>query len=140
VRAGIISDDVLPRRAVAVLGSSHSERINTLVSDVINFSWAATGAEGGKPRIGMSPVTRKAANTLRRFLFEKVYNITRGEGERARETVRLLYQHLIDHDAELPDEYNLRNESVTRRVVDYIAGMTDNYALRMADELSEPGK
>jgi len=140
VRAGIISDDILPRRAVAVLGNSHSERINTLVSDVISFSWAATGAAGGKPRIGMSPVTRKAANTLRRFLFEKVYNITRDEGERARETVRFLYQHLIDHDTELPDEYNLRNESVTRRVVDYIAGMTDNYALRMADELITPGK
>jgi dGTPase len=140
VRAGIISEDVLPRQAVAVLGSSHSERINTLVSDVISFSWAATGVECGKPRIGMSPVTRKAANTLRRFLFEKVYNKTRGESERARETVRFLYQHLIDHDAELPDEYNLRNESVTRRVVDYIAGMTDNYALRMSDELSTPGK
>lgn len=140
VRAGIISEDVLPRQAVAVLGNSHSERINNLVSDVISFSWAATGVECGKPRIGMSPVTRKAANTLRRFLFEKVYNKTRGESERARETVRFLYQHLIDHDAELPDEYNLRNESVTRRVVDYIAGMTDNYALRMADELSTPGK
>jgi dGTPase len=140
VRAGIISEDVLPHQAVAVLGSSHSERINTLVSDVISFSWAATGVECGKPRIGMSPVTRKGANTLRRFLFEKVYNKTRGESERARETVRFLYQHLIDHDAELPDEYNLRNESVTRRVVDYIAGMTDNYALRMADELCTPDK
>jgi dGTPase len=139
VRAGIISEEVLPRQAVAILGSSHSERINTLVSDVINFSWAATGVDGEKPRIGMSPETRKAANILRRFLFEKVYNITRGEGERARETVRLLYQYLIDHDMELPGEYNLRNESVTRRVVDYIAGMTDNYALRMADELSTPG-
>lgn len=140
VRAGIISEDVLPRQAVAVLGSTHSERINTLVSDVINFSWAATGMEDGKPRIGMSPVTRKAANTLRRFLFKRVYNITRDEGDRARETVYLLYQHLIDHDTELPDEYNSRNESVTRRVVDYIAGMTDNYALRMADELRTAGK
>jgi dGTPase len=140
VRAGIISEDVLPRQAVTVLGSSHSERINTLVSDVISFSWSATGVEGGKPYIGMSPVTRRAANTLRRFLFEKVYNITRGEAEQARETVQLLYRHLMDHDVELPDEYNLRNESVTRRVVDYIAGMTDNYALRMADKVSSPGK
>lgn len=135
VRAGIISVDDLPHQAVALLGRSHSERINTLVSDVINFSWAATGAGGEPPCIGMSPETREAANTLRQFLFERVYNIARDEAERAREVVRLLYRHLIDHDEALPTEYKLRDESVARRVVDYIAGMTDNYAQGMAEEI-----
>jgi len=139
LRAGSIGEDDLPHQAVALLGRSHSERINTLVSDVINFSWAATGAEGETPRIGMSSETREAANTLRQFLFKKVYNIAREEAERAREMVRLLYQYLVEHDEELPKEYNLRDESVARRVVDYIAGMTDNYALRMAEEIITPG-
>lgn len=137
VRAGIISEEDLPK-PTALLGRSHSERINTLVSGVINFSWAATGAGGETPRIGMSPEILEASNILRHFLFEKVYNIARDEAERAREVVRLLYQHFIEHDEELPKEYKLRDESVERRVVDYIAGMTDNYALRMAEGISPP--
>jgi dGTPase len=135
VRAGMISEDDLPHKAVSILGRSHSKRINTLVSDVINFSWAATGADGESPAIGMSTEIRRAANTLRQFLFEKVYNIASEEAERARETVRLIYRHLIDHDEELPKEYNLCGESVARRTMDYIAGMTDNYALSMAQKI-----
>lgn len=137
VRAGIILEDDLPAEAVAVLGRSHSERINTLVSDVIDFSWAATGEAGGeRPAIGMSPRVLEAANILRRFLFEKVYTVARDEAEHAREVVRLLYHHLIEHEEKLPEEYSRRDDSVERKVVDYIAGMTDNYALRMAEEVT----
>lgn len=78
----------------------------------------------------------EAANILRRFLFERVYTVARDEAEHAREVVRVLYQRLIEHGEELPAEYCRREDSVERRVVDYIAGMTDNYALRMAEEIS----
>ncbi|MFQ5925409.1 MAG: deoxyguanosinetriphosphate triphosphohydrolase [Dehalococcoidia bacterium] len=129
VRAGIITEQDLPRQAVALLGRSHSQRINTLVSDVIDCSWE-------KPLISMSPEVVEAANILRQFLFERVYSLAREEAERAREVVRLLYQHFSAHEEKLPPEYNLRNDSVERRVVDYIAGMTDNYALRLAEGFS----
>lgn len=138
VRAGILSEDDLPRQAVAVLGHSHSERINTLVSDVVNFSWAVTGADVGTPSIGMGQATQEAANTLRQFLFKKVYNIAGEETERAREVVRILYQHFTAHDEALPQEYRLGDDSVERRVVDYISGMTDNYASSIADEIIHP--
>jgi dGTPase len=138
VRAGILTEDDLPHQAVAILGHSHSERINTLVSDVVNFSWAATGADGGTPAIGMSQATQDAANTLRQFLFKKVYNIAREESERAMEVVRLLYQYFTAHDEALPQEYKLGDDSVERRVVDYISGMTDNYALSMAEQIIHP--
>ena len=138
VRAGILSEDDLPHQAVAILGHSHSERINTLVSDVVNLSWAATGAVGGTPSIGMSQATQEAANTLRQFLFEKVYNIDRGEAERARDVVRLLYQYFTAHDESLPPEYKLGDDNVERRVVDYISGMTDNYALSIAEQIIHP--
>jgi len=138
VRAGILSEDDLPHQAVAVLGHSHSERINTLVSDVVNFSWAATGADGGTPLIGMGQVTQEAANTLRQFLFKKVYNIDREEAELAREVVRILYQHFTAHDEALPQEYKLGDDSVERRVADYISGMTDNYALSIAEQIIHP--
>jgi len=129
VRAGIITEQDLPRQAVALLGRSHSQRINTLVSDVIDCSWE-------KPLIGMSPEVVEAANVLRQFLFERVYSLARDEAERARGVVRLLYQHFIAHEEKLPQEYAWRDDSVERRVVDYIAGMTDNYALRMAEGIS----
>jgi len=130
LRAGIITDEDLPRSAVTTLGSSHSERINTLVLDVINCSWE-------KPVIGMSPEVVEAANILRRFLFDQVYSVAREEAERAREVVRLLYRHFIEHEGRLPQEYAVRDDTLERKVVDYIAGMTDNYALRLAEELNE---
>ena len=138
VRAGIIVDGDLPPQAVALLGHTHSERINTLVSDVIESSWAVTGADSAaKPVITMSPGVVEAANMLRDFLFERVYSVARDEAERAREVVRLLYRHFTEHGEMLPPEYALRDDDLERKVVDYIAGMTDNYALRMAEEICE---
>ena len=137
VRAGIISDGDLPRQAVAVLGRSHSERINTLVSDVIDFSWAATGADSGvQPAIRMSPEVLEAAEMLRQFVFERVYNKVAGDqAERAREVISVLYEYFVENEEKLPEEYSRRDDSVERKAVDYIAGMTDNYALRMAEEV-----
>jgi dGTPase len=86
----------------------------------------------------MSPEVLKATNTLRKFLFERVYDIrsAQEESERAREVVRLLYQYFKEHEEKMPPEYHLSSDDTERRVVDYIAGMTDHYALRMAEELS----
>ena len=83
----------------------------------------------------MSPEAVAAANSLRQFLFEQVYCRARGEAERAGEVVRLLFRHFLEHPEKLPQEHAPRGDSVERKVVDYIAGMTDNYALRMAEEL-----
>ena len=137
VRAGIISDNDLPRQAVAVLGRSHSERINTLVSDVIDFSWAATGADSGvQPTIRMSPEVLEAAEILRQFLFERVYKLPSDQAERAREVVRVLYEYFVKHEEKLPEEYFRRGDDAERKAVDYIAGMTDNYALRVVEEVA----
>jgi dGTPase len=140
VRADIITEGELPLSAVKVLGLSHSQRINTMVSDIINASWAATGLVDNQenPAIGMSPEVLEATDTLRKFLFERVYDIrsAQEESERAREVVRLLYQFFKEHEEKMPPEYQLSSEETERRVVDYIAGMTDQYALRVAEELS----
>jgi len=139
VRAGTISEGELPLSAIQVLGLSHSNRINNMVSDIIEYSWAATGRENGKsPAIGMSPEVLKATDILRRFLFDRVYDIrsAQEESERAREVIRRLYKHFTKHEAEMPPEYHFSGDDIERRVVDYIAGMTDRYALRRAEELA----
>ncbi|GAJ13999.1 unnamed protein product, partial [marine sediment metagenome] len=115
------------------------QRINTMVCDIIDYSWAATGRDTqGSPTIGMSHEVLEATDTLRKFLFDRVYDIrsAQKEAEKAREVIRLLYQYFKEHEQKLPPEYRLYGDETERRVVDYIAGMTDHYALRLAEELA----
>ena len=104
--------------------------------DVVDQSWAATGEDGmGTATITMSAAVLEAANELRRFLFQRVYyaQTARVETERAKEVIRTLYKRFMQEPGKLPKEYE-SVEDVERGVVDYIAGMTDNYALELAGE------
>ena len=86
----------------------------------------------------MSPRVLEATNTMRQFLFEHVYNwhAAQEEAEKAREVLRRLYRYFNQHIDKLPPEYRFPSDEPEQKVVDYIAGMTDQYALRMAEELS----
>ncbi len=136
IRAGIITENDLPLSAVTVLGRFHSQRINTMVCDILDNSWSVRGYTSS-PTIGMSPPVLEATNTLREFLFERVYNLRSAEeeAEKAREVIRRLYEYFNEHEDRLPPEYRFYSDETERRVADYIAGMTDQYALRMAEEL-----
>ena len=142
IRAGIITERDLPIGAIKELGLSHSQRINTMVSDVIDTSWAVSGydkIEVENPMISMSPGILAATNELREFLFERVYHIKSAEEEsrKARSVVCDLYEYFTRHEKELPPEYLAYSDDTERRVVDYIAGMTDQYALRVAEGLNQ---
>ncbi len=139
IRADIINEADLPLSTITVLGHSHSQRINTMVCDIIDYSWAARSENTLKsPAIGASPQILEAINALREFLFQRVYNVhsTHEKAEKAREVIRRLYYYFNEHEEKLPPEYCVYSDERERRVVDYIAGMTDQYALRMAQELS----
>ena len=139
IRAGILDESDLPSKASKVLGKSHSHRINSMVSDIIEQSWDVRVCDiiEQRPAIKMSPEVLAAANILRDFLFERVYNPNsiREETENAREVVRSLYSHFNKHEDKMPEEYRLHRDTTERRVVDYIAGMTDQYAMRLAEKL-----
>lgn len=132
IRAGLIMEDELPRSAIGVLGASHSQRINTMVCDIVDCS--ASAIEAGEPAILMSSRVQNAANELRGFLFSKVYEpcSVMEESQNARQVLRLLYEYFVDHDDELPREYAIHAGTTEQRVVDYVAGMTDQFALRKA--------
>ena len=139
IRAGIITEGDLPPGPISALGHRHSQRVNTMVCDVIETSWAASGtAQTEPPGIAMSHPILEATNKLRSFLFKRVYNVRSAleESERAREVLYLLYHYFNQHPEQLPPEYCHYGDEIERRVVDYIAGMTDHYALRIAEELS----
>ena len=138
IRAGIISQVDLPASPLQMLGSTNSERINTLVSDIVSIS--AENMRPGdrdKPMIGMTDAIRDAANELRDFLFSRVYYPSLGTEEvaKAREIILALYDYFINNPHILPAEYNQNKDSVERRVTDYIAGMTDHYAILTARKL-----
>jgi dGTPase len=140
IRAGIITERNLPFEAVKTLGMSHSQRINTMVGDIIDSSWAASGydkIEMEKPKITMSTGILEATNVLREFLFERVYHMKSAEEEskKARDVVSRLYHYFTKNEERLPQEYFTYSDNTERRVVDYIAGMTDQYAQRIAEEL-----
>ena len=138
IRAGILSEGDFPHEAAEVLGNSHSQRINTMIGDIIERSWEVRICDiiEARPAIKMSPPVLAAANVLRDFLFDMVYNPNSAleETENAREVVRSLYRHFIKHEDKMPEEYRLHQDTTERRVVDYIAGMTDQYALKMAQD------
>jgi len=135
IRAKYISEDSLPPQAAAVLGHSRSQRINTLVSDIILNSWDALGENpDAQPSISMSQPIREATEVLHEFLYEKVYlsSLTIADSQNARNTVYALYSYFDKHRDQLPPEY----QDPQHQVVDYIASMTDNYALTRARTLN----
>jgi dGTPase len=139
IRAGMISPANLPDSTMKVLGPTNSSRVNTLVTDIVQFSTPKLEQAGGKPVIGMSDPVRGAANELREFLFTNVYYATREKEEdtRARRVLIFLYEYFVKNPDMLPTEYNLPEETTERRVADYVSGMSDQYAILTARKFSE---
>ena len=133
VRAGVIEPAELPDDALGVLGRTHAERVKTLVTDLVDRS-------EDSPEIRMSDEAFRALDTLRDFLFERVYlrDEARSEQDKAIALVRSLFAHYLDHPDQVPEEYHRAPGDLPTRVADYIAGMTDRYALRVYEQLFLP--
>lgn len=134
-RAGILNVDEIPRELCDVLGHTHSNRINTMVTSVVR-------ASEGKNDICMDSIVGEATGKLRSFLFEAVYHnpIAKGEEGKAKEMLARLYDYYVKHPEELTGVYkkNLANEPVERCVCDFISGMTDRYAIETYRRLFIP--
>ncbi len=134
-RAGILKEDDIPKDILSVLGKSHSERINTLVSSVISESTES-------PKIGMTQEIEEAFLALRSFMYERVYtnSVAKAEEEKAVELLCRLYEYYIENPNEMPALYvqNIKRDGVGRCVCDYISGMTDRYAIDIYRELFIP--
>ncbi len=136
--------DDLPERANRILGKTHSQRINSLVSGIVQASWPASGLSDvpleEKPVIGMDPEAREAMVELREFMFQRIY-LPLGDSRQSevgRDVVKLLYFHFVDNAEEIPPPYFGPGTDPERAAVDYVSGMTDRYAIRHAEKL-QPG-
>jgi len=135
IRAGILTNDDIPDAITDILGHSHSVRINTLVTDAIN-----TSREAGA--VLLSPPVEKALKDLRSFMFENVYRnpVAKGEESKAKDMLQRMFEYYMKNPEALPEDFHpqLSFEGLERTVCDYIAGMTDNYAIDKYTEIFIP--
>ena len=133
IRAGVIKFEDIPRHLIVSLGSTGSERINTLITDMVNSS-INTGA------VSMSKDIESSMMCLRNFMFENVYYKLAERDDQAYMVIEKLYKYFTKYPELMPDEYkNLLNECDKDTVVcDYIAGMTDNFCVKLFNELFMP--
>lgn len=137
IRGGILRPEDIPKEFTDVLGTTSKMRLNTMIHDVITNSM-------DQPEIRMSKRIENATKGLREFLFENVYKnpLAKGEEEKAINMIKNLYQYYVNHIDALPVEFYemLKNKGASdeRIVCDYIAGMTDTYAVKKFQEFFVP--
>lgn len=133
IAAGVLAEEEIPKHLRQTLGFRKTQRINTLVSDIIQNS---------SDDIRMSEPCEKAFLELRAFMFENVYEspICRAEDEKAYSIVERLYKYYIKNIFKLPQMYRniADSQGAERAVCDYIAGMSDTYALKEYNRLFIP--
>ena len=132
-RAGVLAEEDIPLSLRMQLGMTKSERINNMVIDVIKNS---------DDKIRMSDDCYSGFMDLHEFMFTAVYTnpVCKGEEKKAVNMLLQIYNYFINHVDEMPEEYiNIANEDgIERAVCDYIAGMSDTYALKIFNKLFVP--
>ncbi|MGB8455689.1 MAG: deoxyguanosinetriphosphate triphosphohydrolase [Anaerocolumna sp.] len=137
IRGHIITEDEIPREYTDILGHSPRERLNKIIHDIVSHSEDTNG-------ITMSPEIEQAIFEMRKYMFRSVYTnpVAKGEEQKAEAMLVHLFEYYIDNLELLPEEYlymmQHKGETATRVVCDYVAGMTDRYAVAKFTELSIP--
>ena len=134
-RAGILSERDIPAALRDVLGEGHSDRINNMVMSLVRES-------ENRPYIAMEPEISAATDSLRAFLFERVYlnPLAKSEESKAQDMLMFLFEYYVKHPEKLPELYRRRCgiDSVERCACDFISGMTDRYAIEVYTDLCIP--
>ena len=134
VRGGVISEDSIPRELCEVLGFSHSQRIATMVTSVIKYSF-------GKPFVEMDKAVLGATEKLIDYLNTNVYinPIAKSEEIQAMDMLERMYVYFVANPHKMPAEF-LKDDGddIERKVCDYISGMTDRYAINLFEDLFIP--
>ena len=135
IRGGVISESDIPAACSEILGNTSSRRINNMVVNIIENSADGKG-------IRMSSEFQQATNELRSFMFEKVYigSIAKKEESKAERMIKELFLYFLNNPKELPLDYqnHIETDGVEQVVLDYVAGMTDRYAVRKFQQIFVP--
>ena len=137
IRGGVIVDKDIPKVFLETLGDTHAKRIDTMVKDLI-----FTTLEGSGLELKMHPPTYEALVALRDFLYDRVYDIhtVHQDFVRAKKIVRELYNRLLEDETIFEEQIGAIQSGTSKEqtVCDFIAGMTDRYALHLHERLFMP--
>ncbi len=154
IRGHIITEEGIPREFTNVLGHTRSERLSTIIHDIVTCSYE-------KPDITMTQEIFEAMKGLRQYMFKSVYTnpVAKGQEKKAEQLIKMMFEYYVQRAEELPKEFinqiengdgkcyneihlysdnELRQLRTERAVCDYIAGMTDRYAVAKFHELLIP--
>ena len=140
IRAGLIVEADLPDEVQRVLGADHAARIDRLVASCVDASWAAAQGDASPDlRIELGSEVLAATDALRGFLFDRVYlaETTLQAARRGQAVIEALFTHYEARPGEI-EGFSLPGDPPWRRAADYVAGMTDGFALRRAAALGLP--
>ena len=133
IRAGVFAEADIPAEVTAVLGTGRKERFNAMIGSIVKIS----GVD-----IGMAPEVQAAFDRLHAFLFERLYYnpIAKNEEKKVDVFISRMFLHFVEHPEQLPSEFQpiCENEGEARAACDYIAGMTDTFAVKMYNDLFIP--
>lgn len=135
LRSGVIQNDDIPKEIVRFFGATHGQRMNAMVKDVIENSL-------GKSKVSPSAKGQEMILRLRKFMFERVYlseKVKAVEEElNIKEVITFLYKYFIDNPFDIPEDMRwlLDIQSKEETAKDYVAGMTDRYALSLYNKLA----
>ncbi len=135
IRAGVIEENDLPEIVRERIGKSIRDRINTLVLNIINHTLSTDYSE-----IGMDEEIKEAFLIFKDFMYDNIYSNQRVKKEfvKSERVLEFLFEYYLKHPEEIPKFYFKRDEPVDRIVADFIAGMTDTYAINTFEKLFIP--
>ena len=136
VRAGVLQEEPLPAHLQKLFGSGHSDRISTMVRDLVE----QTMASGGE-RLTLSPKILTGITELRAFLYDNVYENYKVHGDfiKAKKVMRELYDYFMANDDHWEKVIDYEEGTAREQMVcDFIAGMTDRYALELYEQIFLP--
>ena len=140
IRAGLLREEDLPKEAIKVLGNNHSQRIQVLVTDMVNET--QKNLANGIYDIKQSDEVKEAMIELRRYMFSNIYlgNVLKEERDKAKFILTHVIEYYYKNSEQLPELYQIivKEEGLKRGVADYIAGMTDDYCISTFNKIYVP--
>jgi len=135
IRYGLIQLSDIPEGIIQSLGQTHSQRINKMVCDVIHAS-----LDGGLETVTMNPNVHEAMLDLRQYLFKSVYahSIPRKEARKLKKILSDLYHYSLEHHEQVLGRFKRDGDTLEQAAVDFIAGMTDRFAINMYTQIFLP--
>ena len=133
LRGDIIKESDIPKRFTELFGDTHSKRISSMITDIIEASY-------GKDSVEQSSEFKNGMNELRRYMFDNVYTSSdaKSEEKKAIKMIEYLYLYFCENEREMPPQFVYDTDPISRRVCDFISTMSDQYAVRLFESITVP--